>query len=102
MMKSKISKEKITNDVIENGVLENTSKENLFFIPKEITDYIEFEYTLIRLSCISNGYFEFERQQQKLYSNNGKKIDEIIITRETNENLKENKSYFFDITDVFN
>jgi len=98
--------EKLENKLIEKiyneNSLEKSNIENPFVIPKELTNYIDFEYKLIKLNCIFNGYFEWNKKRQQLRTINDRKIDIIIIEyKMKSKDEFQTKSFYFDITDCF-
>jgi len=98
--------EDLKNNLIKNIYEENSvEKSNVnkpFYIPAKITDYVDFEYKLIKLSCIFNDYFEWNKKRQQLRTINNRKIDILIIEYKMKpENELQTKSFYFDITDCF-
>lgn len=96
-----VLKQKIIDDVIENSILENTKIDNPFKMPI-IRDYVDFEYILIKFSCIASGNFNWALYKQELKTISDKKIDIITVKRKMfEEDELHIKKYYFDISDCF-
>ncbi len=95
-------KNKLIETIYEKNSVEKSSIENPFALPKELTDYVNFEYQLIKLNCIFNDYFEWNKKRQQLRTINNKKNDIVIIEYKMKpEDELKTKSFYFDITDCF-